>query len=227
MTATLANIQAAKSQKPRGGRRLVLRGIEWRTYSRLLRDLGEKRVRLTYDRGVLELMTLSLTHERDGRFLGRLVVLLTVLLGLPIMSGGSTTFRRRIQRKGLEPDDCYWITNEPAMRGKKRFVAKSDPPPDLAIEIEITRSALNRMAIYAALRVPEVWRWDGTILTIYLLESNGQYAESGTSGLFKWLKATDIPPYLAMRTRMDENAVASAFEAWARQQIAAQRPARP
>jgi Uma2 family endonuclease len=227
MTATLANAQAAKSQKPRGGRRLVLRGIDWDTYSRLLRTFDERHIRLTYDRGTLEIMTLSHGHEDDSSFLERIVVILTMVASLPIKHGGSTTIRRKRKQRGLEPDRCYWITNEAMVRGKRVIDLRRDPPPDLAIEVEVTRSALKRLAIYAALGVPEVWRWDGTTLTLYLLKTDGQYIESTVSRLFPWLKAVDVPPFLAMRSHMDENAVAVKFETWARAQIASQLPVKP
>src|SRR5262249_54893083 len=138
---------------------LVLRDIDWKTYNRLLRAFAERPgIRLTYDRGTLEIMSPSHGHDTDARFLGRLVVTLTEELGLPIKGGGSTTFRRRRRRRGLEPDDCYWIANEPRVRGKRKINLRVDPPPDLCIEVDVTHSSLNRLSIYAALNVPEVWR---------------------------------------------------------------------
>src|SRR5437868_5984098 len=98
--------------------RLVLYSVTWREYGRLLRALQHRRLRLTYDRGVLEIMTLSFGHERYGSFLGRLAVTLTEELSLPVAEGGSTTFRRRKKQKGLESDNCYWIQNAHLVGGK-------------------------------------------------------------------------------------------------------------
>src|ERR1700687_4731675 len=93
----------------RAPQRLLLYAVDWRTYTRLLRALDGRHLRLTYERGTLEFMTLTHEHESGARFLGRLAVTLTEELGLPVKAGGSTTFRRRIKKRGLEPDDCFWI----------------------------------------------------------------------------------------------------------------------
>src|SRR5438445_2046967 len=139
--------------------RLVLGAMDWRNYGRLLRILADRRaIRVTYDRGTLEIMTLSYEHESLGYLSARLIDALTEELSLPVKGGGSTTFRHRKLRRGLEPDACWWITNEPLIRGKHRIDLQADPPPDLALEVDITRSSLNRLKIYAALRIPEVWR---------------------------------------------------------------------
>jgi Uma2 family endonuclease len=98
---------------------------------------------------------------------------LTLQLGLPLRGGGSTTFRRRGRRSGLEPDECYWIGSEPLVRGKEKIDLRRDPPPDLALEVDISYSTLNRMSIYAALRVSEVWPFDGKALTFTSLVPMG------------------------------------------------------
>src|SRR5579871_4690701 len=95
---------------------LLLEDVDWRTYTRLLHIFAERPAfRLTYDRGRLEIMSPLPEHEMDADFLGCLVRALTDELGLPILGGGSTTFRRRRYQRGLEPDRCYWIAHEPAV----------------------------------------------------------------------------------------------------------------
>src|SRR5438093_4119033 len=117
--------------------RFVLYGVSWQEYVRMLRAFSERHgVRLTYDRGTLEFMTLSLEHERWGRFFNLLILALTMELGLPLQGGGSTTFRRRRKERGLEPDECYWSASEPLMRGKTKIDLRHDPPPDVAVEID-------------------------------------------------------------------------------------------
>src|SRR5437016_1917784 len=145
----------ATAQAP-AEQRLILYGVPWKMYTRLLRGFDERpAVRLTYDRGTLEIMTLSHLRENRGEFLGSLAEILTEELGLAIKRGGSTTFRRRKRQRGLEPDKCYWIANESLVRDKDKIDLRRDPAPDLSIEIDISRSSLNRMAIYAALNIPE------------------------------------------------------------------------
>src|SRR5262249_55428861 len=124
--------------------RLVLAGVSWQEYGKFLRAFeGRRAVRLTYDRGVLEIMSPRHEHETDVDFLGRLAITLTEEMGLSVKAGGSTTFRRRKKRRGLEPDRCYWIASEPLVRGKRDINLRKDPPPDLAIEVDVTSSSLN------------------------------------------------------------------------------------
>ncbi len=149
--------------------------------------------------------------------LGRFVVALTEELVLPIAEGGSTTFRRRRGRRGLEPDQSYWIASEPMVRGKERIDLRIDPPPDLAIEVDVANSSLSRMGIYTALGVPEVWRLAEGLLSFHVLASGGQYAESPTSRTFGFLTAADVQGFLLLRGRQDENAIVRQFREWVRQ----------
>jgi Uma2 family endonuclease len=202
--------------------RLLLHDVDWRTYTRLLRAFAERpSVRLTYDRGVLEIMSPLHEHESDSYLLGRFVDTLTEELGLPVKAGRSTTFRRRRRRRGLEPDNSYWIANEAQVRGKRRIDLRVDPPPDLAIEVDVTSGSLDRMGIYAALGVPEVWRLDGPTLSFHMLGTGGRYAASPYSKAFPWLAPTDLTGFLGLQGQMDENAIVARFRAWVRQRMSA------
>src|SRR5262245_45886449 len=110
--------------------KLVLDGVSWGNYGRLLRIFDDRHLRITYDEGKLEIMTLSPEHEGFSYILGRFVDALTEELGLPIKGGGSTTFRRKQKQRGLEPDKCYWIAKADLVRGKKKIDLRTDPPPD-------------------------------------------------------------------------------------------------
>ena len=101
-------------------------------------------------------MTLSLEHESLVRFFNLLILALTLQLGLPLKGGGSTTFERCRRRRGLESDECYWIAHEALVRGKEKIDLRHDPPPDLALEVDVGYRTLDRMSIYAALGLPEV-----------------------------------------------------------------------
>jgi Uma2 family endonuclease len=184
----------------------------------MLRAFAEQRsARLTYDRGVLEIMSPLYRHDNSSWFLGRLILTLTEELNLPIASGGSTTLRRRRRQRGLEPDACFWIANEPRVRGIRSLNLRTDPPPDLAVEVDVTRSSLNRMTIYAALGVPEVWRLEVAGLTFHLLQADGQYAASPVSRSFPAVSATDLAGFLALLGRQEENEILRQFRAWVRQ----------
>jgi Uma2 family endonuclease len=211
----MATVQASAEQ------RFVLYGVSWPEYGRMLRAFAERpAVRLTYDRGTLEIMTLSHEHENRAHMLGRLIVALTEELDLPVKGGGSTTFRRRRRRRGLEPDECYWITSEPQVRGKLKVDLRLDPPPDLVLEIDISRSSLDRMAIYASLGVPEVWRYDVAGLTFFALGADNRYAGVIHSRSFPQVSMVDLLPFMALSGQMDENAIIREFRTWIRQHLA-------
>ena len=205
------------------GRCLRLSGIDWQTYSRLLHAFAEQPgIHLTYDRGELEIMSPLLEHDDDSRFLGDLVFVLTEELDLPLKRGGSTTLRRRLRRRGIEADECFWIANAQRMAGRRRLNLRTDPPPDLVIEVDVTHSSLNRLAIYAALRVPEVWRLEGDALSFHVLEAGKVYALADTSAIFPLLSPPDLLNYLQQARRAgDENAVVRQFREWIRQRRAA------
>ena len=215
---TLASVVAP----PGVGRCLRLSDVDWRTYSRLLHLFAERPgIRLTYDRGELEIMSPLLEHDDDGHFLGDLVFVLTEELGLPLKRGGSTTLRRRLRQRGIEADECFWIANASRMAGRRRLDLRTDPPPDLAIEVDVTHSSLDRLAIYAALRVPEVWRLDGDVLTFHVLGADGTYASAAASQSFPLVTPADLLGFLQQaRQAGDENTVVRQFREWIRQRRA-------
>jgi Uma2 family endonuclease len=200
---------------PRGGS-LVLGAVPWKTYLRVLRTFDDRHLRITYDRGALEIMTLSSEHERFKR----LLLLLIAVLGWNMAGFGSMTFKRRKLKRGLEPDECYWIQSELLVRGKDKIDLRRDPPPDLVIEIDWTHSSLNRLAIFAALGVPEVWRYDGTVLHIHLLGSDNRYAEGSHSKAFPFLPIAELARFLAMRSSHSETDLVRQFRTWTKERIA-------
>jgi Uma2 family endonuclease len=202
--------------------RLLLYGEPWETYVRLLHIFEERRhLRITYDRGALEIMTLSPEHEHLKKLLARLVETLAEELNQPLEAYGSMTFKRRAKLRGLEPDDCYWIQNEARVRNlQKRFNPRRDPPPDLSVEVEVSRSAVNRMEIYRTMKVPEVWRHDGKDLQFHILGPAG-YSISLTSRAFPMVKSTDFAPFLAMLGQTDLISITRQFRAWVQARIAA------
>ena len=161
--------------------RVLLSNVSWETYESLLSGRGENRVpRFTYDRGMLEIISPSTEHEMLNHNMTLLVEIIAEELDIDVFGAGSTTFRREDLERGFGPDSCFYIQNEEQVRGKSQIDLASDPPPDLVIEVDITSPSLNKLPIYAQLRVPEVWRYDGEKLMILKL-GNDEYVESQES----------------------------------------------
>ncbi len=151
------------------GSLLRLDQVSWQTYCDLREAPENQHVRMTFDQGRLYLMSPSRLHERIAELIGRLVATYTEAQSIPILSGGSTTMKAQLLNRGLEPDKCYYVQNEAAVRRSDRYDAQNDPPPDLAIEVDVTSLSTVRMPIYAELNVPEVWRWIDDQIEVYHL----------------------------------------------------------
>lgn len=202
--------------KERFEQRFVLHAVSWEGYETLLREIGDRHLRLTYDNGDLEFMTLSFGHENAGEWIGRLIFFLAIEWSLAICSGGSTTLKKAIRKKGLEPDKCFWIEHESAVRGKKEWDADTDPPPDLVVEVDISRSSLNRLSIYAALGVPEIWHFDGQSFRVMTLSSAGEYVERSKSRAFRSLPVKKLARFVTRLGELDEVTLIQEFRDWIR-----------
>jgi Uma2 family endonuclease len=196
--------------------RTVLHNVSWETFEALLRDTGEHRgSRFAYDCGILEIMTPLFEHENPKSNFGNFIIALAEELGIEVRSAGSTTLKRKISKRGIEPDTCYYIQNELAIRGKETLDLENDPPPDLAIEIDITSSSVNKLGIYSALGVTELWRYDGQNLKFYQL-IEGKYVECKFSIAFPLVSVSDISRFIEQSKSMGEIALLKSFRAWVR-----------
>jgi Uma2 family endonuclease len=205
-------------QAPSRAQRFRLDGVSWRAYEKLLRAFEDERhLRITYDQGSLEIMTLSPRHERPKHLLGQLVVMLALELDLNIAGYGSMTMKRRLEKRGLESDECYWIQHEAKVRNLQKFDLRRDPPPDLVLEIDVTHSSLNRLGIYATLRVPEVWRWDEETLEVHVLDKTGRYKIREESLAFPSFRPAELIRFLKMGAISGETAMLRAFRDWIRE----------
>lgn len=204
--------------RPRG-KCLRLSHVDWKTYTKLMYLFAERHdIRLIYDRGELEMMTPLLQHDNPAWFLGTMVQVLTEELGLPLRGGGSTTMRRRLKKRGIEADECFWIENAPQMAGRLRLDLRRDPPPDLAIEVDVTHGSLDRLAIYAELKLPEVWRFKGEELTFYVLDDHGKYQKAAVSRSFPILTPADVIRFVQRsHEAANQNIVIQEFREWIRQ----------
>lgn len=199
--------------------RTVLHKVSWETFEALLEDTGEDRgSRFAYDCGVLEIMTPLFEHENPKIQFDRFIFALAEELGVEIKSAGSTTLKRKISKQGIEPDACYYIQTESRVRGRVRLSLETEPPPDLAIEIDITSSSVNKLGIYSALGVTELWRYDGQDLKFYQLRE-GQYVECKFSIAFPVVSVSEISRFIEQSKSMGEIALIKSFRAWVRKKI--------
>lgn len=198
------------------GQRFFLPGVGWDAYNSLLRAVGDRHIRMNYAKGDLELMTPLSIHEKYARLLGRLIETLTVEMGIEVANAGSTTLRRQVLDRGLEPDECFYIQNEHVIRDRPIIDLSIDPPPDLAIEIDITSSSINRQEIYARLGVPELWRFDGETLQVLKLDAGGVYQPCPRSAIFPFLPIERLPEFLNPTPPKGNNAITLEFAAWVR-----------
>ncbi|HUG92964.1 MAG TPA: Uma2 family endonuclease [Planctomycetaceae bacterium] len=199
--------------------RILLVDVSWQAYEELRAVPQTRRLRMTYDRGELELMSPSKRHERLGYVLGRFIDVLTEELNVPMQGCRSTTFKRSDLSRGLEADNCYYIANEALVREREEIDLSVDPPPDLSVEIDISSSSIDRMSIYAALRVPEVWRHDSESLKFFSLNEGGQYLEIERSIAFPQITPDMLLEFLDHLYLMDETSLIREFRQWVRTEL--------
>ena len=203
--------------------RVVLHGVSWEQYE-ALRDIeANYHIRMTFDQGALEMMSPSERHEETKRLIGRMIETLTEELEIPLRSRGSTTWKRPDLQRSLEADECYYIKSLAAVADRRTIDLRTDPPPDLAVESEYSRSIVDKLSIYASLSVPEVWRSDGTKIVSLHLGNDGRYQEHEFSWNLPFLRVADLGRFLVQFDGADETAWIRSFRAWVRETFAGKR----
>lgn len=200
------------------GQELLLKNVTWPMFENILDELGETRAaRLSYSKGMLSIVTPLPEHEDDKGIIGDLVKALLEELDIEFRALGSTTFKNENMAQAIEADECFYIENEAHIRGKKRIDLNVDPPPDLAMEIDIT--SRTRFDNYEGLRVPEIWRYNGRRLEINVLQGS-EYIESEVSPHFPSFPIVEVMhQYLEQSKIAGRNATMKAFRNWVREQL--------
>ncbi len=198
-----------------------LTNVSWEEYEAYLDIIGDRCVRATYDDGELEILMPLLVHGTWLGILGRLVQELAMELDMDIRSLDPVTLRRKDLKKGIESDRLFYFDNEPLMRSRLTFDLTVDPPPDLVIEAEVTSKVGKRMRIYAALGVPEVWRYDNGGLKVSQLTDEGKYIVVERSRFFPQMPLSELVRFVHLFDQMSERELIKAFRIWVREQIAA------
>jgi Uma2 family endonuclease len=173
-------------------------GVPWDTYLQLLEELDDDRsVRLTFNHGALEIMSPKRLHEQVTRLIDMVVTLLAFELGLNVDNCGAMTLRVASEQRGGEPDSCFYIANEAAVRGVEELDLQVHPPPDVVLEVDITSPSLDKLGLYLAARVPEVWRYDGAHMSFHALRTD-RYENASHSLSFPHLTAEMLERYLTI-----------------------------
>lgn len=190
---------------PPRDQQFLIQDADWPAYQAMLRAVGDRHVFVTYSQGRLELMAPSWEHDARAERIGQLIRILAEELNIPLIGGGSTTFRREDLDRGLEPDRCYYIANQARVRGRTEIDLAVDPPPDLCVEVELSRRLLDRIEIYQRLGVPELWRDNGRILRVFAL-ADGVYVERPNSPALAPVTVAQMNQLLDLAEGLDDTA---------------------
>jgi len=199
--------------------RTLLENISWQTFKAMLADMGSSRnTRLAYENGTLEIMAPDMPHENSNRVIEGFVVALCEEMSKEYKRSGSLTLTRDDLERGGEPDSSYYIQNESRVRNKEKIDLNIDPPPDLVLEVEYSKPKVDKFKIYAAIGIPEFWRFNGSVLRIYVL-NDGQYIEVEQSPTFAQVPIKEIPRFIQETRINGEMTTTRAFRAWVREQV--------
>jgi Uma2 family endonuclease len=185
-------------------------------YRRLRKMRDNYNLRMTYDQGELEIMSPSRAHEVIAAFLGTLIDVWAIELDVPIVSCRTMTIRRADLKRGFEPDNCYYVQHELQMREEKKIDFRTDPPPDLAVEVEVARKLSTKKAIYAKFRVPELWCWSAGALKVLELSDEGEYVPRDTSICFPKMPIAKIEEIVRQLGTASRTSLARSFRDWVR-----------
>ena len=211
----VASPAALPPRAPQGERRVLLRGVSWTTYQQLLRDIGDHRgVRLAFDSGSLEIMSPGTLHENVKTITACVVEMYAFLSGASVEGYGSWTLDREDLQKGVEPDECYYVSTAARIVGKQKLTLGVDPPPDLAIEVDISRPELRRESIYEALGVPELWRYDGERFVVFRRNAAGAYEQLAGSLELPGLLMEELNRIVHVGLKSGQTAAVAALVEW-------------
>ena len=203
---------------------VVFHDVTWDDYEAMLKLVGERPIRVIYDRGEMEIFMPTFAHDNDAFLLGHLACILAEELDLDFEGGRTTTHKRRDLGKGAEPDDCYWFGEKAqSMRGKRQLDLTRDPAPDLIIEVDATRTSLDRLKIFAAMGVAEVWRSTSRSLQFLHLQADGTYQSRTTSRHFPSLTVSSLAQFLKDGRTANKPARIRSFRTFVREKIVSGR----
>ncbi len=203
--------------------RIVVSYTNWGDYEKMLQIVGDRRIHVTYNKGTMEVRMPSPRHEQVAQSFGFFIMELAAELEIDCEAFGMATWRRPDLERGLEADQCYYIANVAIVRQGKEPNLEVDPPPDLAVEVDITASSIDRMIIYAQLRVPEIWRYDGRRVSMFQLQPDGRYRSGVTSLSFAELRPADVERFIEQGPTTPKPQWVRAIRDWVRAELIPRR----
>jgi Uma2 family endonuclease len=221
MSTTTTNYLDIIERLPAGAL-LRLQNVAWDDYEHLLTQMESYHPghRLSYDCGRLIIVSPSAEHELYKEFAHILIFILSEEGGLTIQTAGATTFKDKLLKKGLEPDTCVYVQNALRVIGKRRLKIGVDPPPDVAVEIDMSSDSIDKLPIYASMGVPEIWRYDGKVAHFYKLAGEN-YEVIRESIAFPGFNAQVFAQYLEQSLIEGQTAAAKAFRQMLRSRASA------
>lgn len=217
MSTQIASYYDMVTQLPEAAS-VTFNDVSWDEYEELLEQVGEAPgLRISYDNGSLQVMTISSEHEKYASFISSLVTVIQLRLRIDILGFGSATMRKRKRKKGNEPDGCFYVQTASLIGNRIHLDFETDPPPDIAVEIDVHHDSRSKFPIYAALGVSEIWRYDGQAMTIYHLSEAGdeqQYVAGDTSTALPMLTAQLLTEMIERMRNEGELKALLAFDEW-------------
>lgn len=205
------------AKRPKPEQCYLIDNVSWDDYEQFLKIFDDRRFPHTYADGVLEIMTLSQEHEWTKKILARFIENLSIIFSIRMTSSGSTTLKKQLKDRGLEPDESYYIANYAAVRGLKRINLNRHPPPDLVVEVDVANKSLDRLEPYARLGVPEIWQHDRKGVRFLKRVSESTYRAVKHSLSFPQVASDDIKRFLDRQEALDEFDLVNEFISWARE----------
>ncbi|MEZ6059168.1 MAG: Uma2 family endonuclease [Planctomycetaceae bacterium] len=190
---------------------MTLQNVSWDTYVSLCDADEHRRALMTYDKGTLEIMSPGRRHEEAAHIIGRMIETWTEVAGIEIAGTRSMTCRRESEQRGFEGDNSYYVTHEREMRGIREFDSEVHPPPDLVVEIDISTSSMNKLAVYESMRVPEVWLFDGHTVRAFAADQKGKLSQVPSSRELPGFPFDQVVPVINAAVADGENTAIRAF----------------
>jgi Uma2 family endonuclease len=219
MSTEIASYYDMVAQLPEGAS-VTFQDVSWDEYEGLLEQVGEAPgLRISYDNGSLQVTTISSEHEKYASFISSLTTVIKLRLRIDILSFGSATMRKRKRKKGNEPDACFYVQTAPSIGNRIHLDFEVDPPPDIAVEIDVHHDSRSKFPIYAALDVPEIWRYDGQAMTIYQRAQGAPddqcaYVDQSASAALPMLTALVLTEMIDRMRTDGELTALLAFDEW-------------